>query len=92
MYLYILFSPSTNKYYTGISPNPGVRTTLHNSHHFKGAYTKIAVDWHIVLTKEFPTRRDAQFIESFIKRMKSKTFIQKIIENPVILDDILSKR
>ena len=41
---------------------------------------------------KFDHKEDAQYLEKFIKRMKSKKFILKIIENPIILDDILSKK
>ncbi|MEN9337288.1 MAG: hypothetical protein RLZZ500_2275, partial [Bacteroidota bacterium] len=34
---------------------------------------------------------DALFLERFIKKMKSKVFIEKVIQNPEILTDILAK-
>lgn len=46
----------------------------------------------IVFSKELESKDDAIYLERFIKRMKSKTFIFKIIDNPNILDDILSKK
>jgi len=68
------------------------RLYKHNNHIYKGAFTRITDDWKIVLLKNCENRKEAQFLEKFIKRMKSKQFILKIIDNPNILDDILNKQ
>lgn len=91
-FLYILYSYSADKFYIGESPDVVMRHDLHNKHHFKKSYTKIVEDWKIKLAFECEQRSDALYLERFVKRMKSKTFILKIIENPHILDDILLKR
>jgi len=91
-YLYIIFSNSLNKFYVGESHNIEERLFKHNMHSYKGAFSKIANDWHIVLSKNCNSKKEALFLEAFIKRMKSKKFILKIIDNPAILDDILSKK
>jgi putative endonuclease len=59
---------------------------------YQKALSKIATDWELIFQKEFEDKQEALFLERFIKRMKSRKFIQKIIENPEILNDILSKR
>jgi putative endonuclease len=56
------------------------------------SFTKIANDWHLVLAYECIDRAEALYIEKFIKRMKSKIFIEKIVTNPQIITDILSKK
>ncbi len=91
-WVYILYSDSANKYYIGESSDPNNRLQQHLAHHFKTNFTKIADDWNLVLEKELPLKEDAVYLEKFIKRMKSKRFIEKIIDNPEILDDILSKK
>jgi putative endonuclease len=68
------------------------RIKLHNEHYHKKAFTKSASDWKIILKFECKSKKEALFLEKFIKRMKSKKFVEKIIENPHILDDILSKQ
>ncbi len=78
-YLYIIFSKSLNKYYIGESHNIEERLEKHNNHTYKGAFTKIANDWYIVFSKKYNSKEDALFLEAFIKRMKSKKFIYKII-------------
>ena len=91
-YLYIIHSKSIDKYYVGESPDVINRLDQHNSHYFKKGFTNSAEDWEIVLSIKCESRTDAVYLEKFIKRMKSKKFIQKIIQKPVILDDILKKK
>ncbi len=81
-YLYILYSKILNRFYVGETPNIDTRVTLHNSHYFKKAFTKSASDWEIVLNKRCNSRDEALYLESFIKRMKSKKFIKEIISDP----------
>ena len=91
-YLYILFSKTLNRFYVGETPNIDARVTLHNSHYFKKAFTKSASDWEVVLDKRCNSKDEVLYLESFIKRMKSRKFIEKIIKDSKILDDILNKR
>ena len=91
-FLYILYSNSVDKFYIGETSDVAFRLNLHNTHQFNGSYTKIASDWEIKLTFENNEKSNIIFLEKFIKKMKSKVFILKIIENPEILKDILSKK
>lgn len=68
------------------------RLLKHQNHYYSNSFTKIANDWKIVLTFNCKDKNEAIYLENFIKRMKSKTFNEKIIANPSILKDILSKR
>ncbi|MBA6153483.1 GIY-YIG nuclease family protein [Gelidibacter maritimus] len=90
--LYIIYSKSQDKYYVGETININLRIAKNNNHSYKGSFTKIATDWKIVLDYECSTKDEALFLERFIKRMKSRKFIDKIIENNQILNDILNKR
>ncbi|MBT8319177.1 MAG: GIY-YIG nuclease family protein [Gramella sp.] len=91
-YLYILYSTQADKYYTGETANLGSRLTQHNTHHFMKNYTKAATDW--TLKHQFATniKEEAVYLEKFIKRMKSRIFIEKIINDPVILKQILEDK
>ena len=91
-YLYILYSKSSQKFYIGETNNINERVIKHNNHSYSNSFTKIANDWEIVLTFNCTDRDEALYLERFIKRMKSKTFNDKIINDPSILKDILSKR
>ncbi len=68
------------------------RFNIHLNKSFANAFTTKANDWKIVLRFETKTKEEAIFLERFIKRMKSKKFIQKIIDKPEILVDILNKK
>ncbi len=91
-FLYILYSSSVDKFYVGETTDVTFRLNLHNTHEFNASFTKIATDWEIKLTFENSEKSNILFLEKFIKKMKSKVFIQKIVENPEILNDILSKK
>ncbi|CAN0382056.1 unnamed protein product, partial [Ectocarpus sp. 4 AP-2014] len=88
----IIYSESINKYYVGESPDVLLRLNQHNNHHFKMNFTKAANDWIVKLNFECDSRDNAVYLEKFIKRMKSRKFIEKVIRNPGILQDILDKR
>ena len=91
-YFYIIYSEYVDRFYIGETNNLMLRLEKHNSHLFKKAYTKIAKDWKYVLTFETQTRVEALFLESFIKKMKSRKFIKKVIQDTTILEDLLIKR
>ncbi len=52
----------------------------------------MATDWELVMSKKCGSKEDAIYLEKFVKRMKSRVFIEKVISGPKILDDILGKR
>ncbi|NJY63664.1 GIY-YIG nuclease family protein [Salinimicrobium sp. CDJ15-81-2] len=89
-FIYIIYSSKADKYYTGESNNVPARLELHNSHKFLKAFTKAASDWEIKLIFRCETKKDAVYLERYIKRMKSRKFIEKIIDRPEILEEILS--
>ena len=90
-YLYIIYSENLCKYYVGETPNVETRLIQHNEHYFKTNFTKSANDWKVLLKYECENKKEALFLEKFIKKMKSKIFIEKIIVEPKILKDILQR-
>ena len=91
-FLYIIYSTSKSIYYVGETHNIAERILKHNQHLYSNSFTKIANDWSLKLSIALENRSEAVFLESFIKRMKSKKFIEKVINDPNILLDILSKK
>ncbi|AWG21193.1 excinuclease ABC subunit C [Flavobacterium faecale] len=87
----ILYSKSTDKFYIGETHDIAQRVEKHNHHSYDNSYTKIASDWNLVLEFNCINKSEALFLEKFIKKMKSKKFIEKIILNPDLLADISSK-
>ena len=77
-FLYILKSKSAEKYYTGISANPEVRLSYHNT--IEKGFTARYCPWEIVFTQEYPSKEIAHEIELKIKSWKSKKMIERIIK------------
>ncbi|QLE00676.1 GIY-YIG nuclease family protein [Galbibacter sp. BG1] len=90
--LYILFSQSANQFYTGMTSDLEERLKKHRAGAYKNAFTKKAKDWEVVLKYHCLHTKDARYLEQFIKRMKSKKFISKVINDPEILTSILQNR
>jgi putative endonuclease len=76
-YLYILYSQSRDRYYTGFSSNPEERLVEHNL----GATTSTRTGrpWRLVYIEEFDNKSAAIKRETTIKRMKSRKYIENLI-------------
>ena len=79
-FVYILYSESIRKYYIGCSSEPEKRLEFHNSPLNK-IWSKRGQPWVLKRTFLFPDKTAALQAEKTIKRMKSKVFIEKIVEN-----------
>ncbi|MDO3694608.1 GIY-YIG nuclease family protein [Wenyingzhuangia sp. chi5] len=91
-FLYILYSKKLNKFYIGETANMTNRLTLHMNKTYYQSFTSKADDWKVLLEYQTNSKENAMYLERFIKRMKSKKFIQKIIDDKSILNDILTKK
>jgi putative endonuclease len=70
-YVYILYSPSTGRLYTGVAIDPGKRLGQHNDG--KGAKnTKYGRPWQIVWTRKCDGQSEALKLEYRIKQLKRK--------------------
>ena len=74
---YILFSDKLNKYYVGACINVDRRLVEHNTGH--STFTRTGRPWRLVYTEPFETLPDAKKRESYIKRMKSRKYIEQLI-------------
>lgn len=75
-YVYILYSESIDRYYTGVTYSPELRLSRHLLK--LSRFTKQADDWKLVKTFEFSTRSEAMQYERKIKSMKSRNYIEQI--------------
>ena len=91
-YLYILFSNKLNKFYIGETVDYEVRTQQHNQNYFTKSFTGRANDWSLKLAFSCKNKAEAKKLEKFIKKQKSRVFIEKVIQNPNILDDIIQNK
>jgi putative endonuclease len=90
-FCYILYSKSINRYYIGHTSDIEKRLKLHNSGYFGGkSYTYKASDWDIFLIIPCDTMEQAVFIESKIKKMKSRKYIENLKKYPEMIDRILT--
>ena len=78
-HVYILYSPSKDKYYVGSCEDISIRLDQHNSGRNKS--TSYGVPWELKKAEVYDTRTEAVQRETFIKRMKSKKFIEMVIAN-----------
>ncbi|RXR22289.1 GIY-YIG nuclease family protein [Flavobacterium stagni] len=90
--LYILHSKKLDRFYVGETHHLDTRLERHNAHTYSKNFTKIADDWTVVLAFEHPSRTTILRLERFIKNMKSKAFIKKIIDNPSLLNAIIDNK
>ena len=76
-YVYIIYSPSQDKYYTGYSADPLERQEEHNMG--ATASTRPGRPWILVYKEEYPNKHTAIIREKEIKKMKSRKFIESLI-------------
>jgi len=77
-YTYILYSKTLNKYYIGSCQDINQRLQDHLNSRSK--FTKKAKDWEVKYFETFPTRSEAYQRELQIKKMKSRKYIENLIE------------
>ncbi|MEX0663028.1 MAG: GIY-YIG nuclease family protein [Balneolaceae bacterium] len=79
-YTYILYSSSTDKFYTGhTSYFPTSRVEQHNNG--MSPSTKPGIPWVLKFYKSFQTKTEAIKFENAIKRKKSRKYIEWLIES-----------
>ncbi|MGQ0739751.1 MAG: GIY-YIG nuclease family protein [Bacteroidota bacterium] len=77
-YIYILYSPVSDKYYVGYSDNPQRRLTEHNTKPFN-TYTSKHRPWVLKAFFECGTQEAiAVRLERFIKKQKSRKLIEEL--------------
>jgi len=68
------------------------RLKLHNRGHFGGkSYTYRSKDWEVFLLIPCQTIEEAVFVESRIKRMKSRKYIEDLKKYPGIIEKIVKE-
>lgn len=76
-YVYILQSLQDNSYYIGYTGDLDRRLKKHNTS--CAGYTSTKKPWTIVYSEFFDNKRDAIMREKFLKKQKSKVFIESLI-------------
>jgi putative endonuclease len=78
--VYILFSPSLDRYYIGQTADLPQRLSYHKAG--ATAVTARTSDWQLVFAEDVLTRADAMQLEKAIKRGKSHSSIRRYIADP----------
>jgi putative endonuclease len=85
-FCYILYSKSFDRYYVGYTSDIEERLQLHNTGYFGGkSYTHLTSDWELYLLIPCNTIKQAVFIESKIKKMKSRKYIENLKKYPEMI-------
>ena len=91
-FCYILYSKILNRYYIGYTTDIEERLRLHYHGYFGGrSYTSKANDWVPYILIPCDTIEHAVFIESKIKKMKSRKYIENLKKYPEIIEKILKE-
>ena len=78
-YIYFLYSAEADKYYVGHSQDPWKRLQQHLSNS-RDKYTGSYRDWILkAVFQVSPLKGEADKIEKFIKRQKSRNLIEKML-------------
>jgi putative endonuclease len=78
-FTYIIKSKINDRYYIGSSDNLARRLTLHNEGNTIS--TKAYIPWELVYFETFETKSEALIREKHLKKMKSKKYIEWLVES-----------
>jgi len=76
-YTYIIYSESTDKYYIGHTHDLILRLQRHNEGWTRS--TKAGIPWKLIYSEKYQTKSGAMKREYEIKRMKSRKYIEDLI-------------
>jgi len=79
-YTYVLFSEIYGKYYIGFTHDIENRIIAHN-HPKNKDFTKKYQPWKLVFSRNFDQKHEAMEFEKYLKSLKSKTALLKIINS-----------
>lgn len=91
-FVYILHSQKLDKYYIGFTVNdPEIRLDQHNSRHFDTSFTVRGIPWKLIFSIKCESEKQARQIESHVKKMKSKKFVENLIKYPDLCNELIRR-
>lgn len=90
-FVYIINSPSKDRFYVGETIDVKSRIEQHNSGFYTTSSTKIAQDWELFFQIECQNRTQALKLERFIKKMKSRQFYFRLVEESELVVSLLNR-
>ncbi len=85
---YILYSKNLDRYYTGSCNDFQVRWQEHKSKKYSNSFTSKTDDWIVFLVIDQLGYAQSRRIEAYIKKMKSKVYIQNLLIYPEIIEKL----
>ena len=79
-YFYVIYSKKVDHYYIGETMDLERRLMEHHQGVFKGCFTRRSDDWVYSLTISFSSKMKAQQAERFVKKMNSRKFVERLIQ------------
>ena len=80
-YIYILYSPSADKYYVGYTSDPENRLKEHNEQIAFNTFTSKFRPWQMAALFECgPNENEAIQVERFIKKQHSRQLIERLLQ------------
>ena len=89
--VYIIYSNKLDKYYIGETIDVVERLVQHNQGYFAKSFTSKTNDWSLFLRIDCDSRVQARKIESHIKRMKSRKYIENLKSYPEMISKLKEK-
>jgi putative endonuclease len=89
--VYILYSKTADLFYTGATKDQDQRITYHLDKEFKSSFTAKYSDWELFFCIENLNISTARKIETHIKKMKSKNYIENLKCYPEISQKLIVK-
>jgi putative endonuclease len=90
-FIYVIESENSGNFYVGETPDLQSRLDFHNDAIRNDNSTKVGIPWKLFWSLEVKDRGMARRIESHIKRMKSKKYIENLKQFPEITQKLLKK-
>ncbi|MCB9230334.1 MAG: GIY-YIG nuclease family protein [Bacteroidia bacterium] len=82
-FLYIIFSPSRDKFYIGITDDLSRRLEEHNSG-IRNQFTKSGIPWVLQIAFELPDRRTATQLELKFKKSKNRGIVEWVVASKLL--------
>ena len=89
---YILYSESIDSFYVGSTTEPiEIRLERHNSTYYENKWATRGIPWRLMLEIKCDKVELARSIESHIKKMKSKVYINNLIRYPEMVSKLKAR-
>lgn len=88
-FVYVIYSPSADRYYIGETIDIAERLIQHRQHHYAGSFSSFADDWKIAFSLRFKDRASALKAEAHLKKSKSKVYLKRLHHDKSALEKLI---